>query len=190
MWQISVSWQSYTFLPMHQTDEIFVIWPNNGIKESLETRILNHNQTMLNIYYTRSSHFSTCVTCVTPQCLVFCFHKRQALLCLQRSFRVPNRRSPAMFRPPLAVSVTVALLTCASSAAQLVRAISTVIHVVTYQVGVYAELSVTPEVLACQFCKCKQWRGQSCFWTSETELVCFHKQIWTEYYSGMRCSVV
>jgi len=78
--------------------------------------------------------------------------------------------------------VTGVLLTWAPSAAQLVRAISTVIHVVTLQVGVYAELSVTPEVLACQFCKCKQRRGQSCFWTSETGLVHFHKQIRTEYY--------
>ena len=95
-----------------------------------------------------------------------------------------------MLRPTLAISVTAALLTCAASAAQLVRAISTVIHVVTYQVGVYAELSVTPEVLACQFCKCKQRRGQSCFWTSETGLVRFHKQIRTEYYCVLECYVV
>jgi len=93
---------------------------------------------------------------------------------------------PALLRPTL-VRV---LLTLAAGAAQLVRAISTVIHIVTFQVVVYAELSVTPEVLACQFCKCKQRPGQSCFWTLETGLVRFHKQIRTECYCVLCCDVV
>jgi hypothetical protein len=120
-------------------------------------------------------------------CNVF---RRQALPYLQPSFRVPNPGSPALLRPTRAVSVPGVLLTLTAGAAQLVRAISTVIHVVTYQVGVYAELSVTPEVLACQFCKCKQRRGQSCFWTSETGLVRFPKQIRTEYYCVLGFDVV
>jgi hypothetical protein len=86
-------------------------------------------------------------------------------------------RSPALLRPTRAVSLTAVLLTGAGRAAQLVRAVSTVIYVIAHEVVVYAELSVTPEVLACQFCKYKQRLCQSCLWTSETGLVRFHKQI-------------
>lgn len=60
--QIPVSWESYKLHPMHQTDDIFVMWPNNGSKKSLETSVLNHNQTIGKVYYTCSCHFSTCVT--------------------------------------------------------------------------------------------------------------------------------
>jgi hypothetical protein len=44
------------------------------------------------------------------------------------------------------------VLTCADSTAHLVRIVSTVIHIVTHKVRVYAELPVTPEVLARVLC--------------------------------------